>query len=177
VLIIDLRRLNEAPVEVDGEIACDDPLWSGGGLELASPVVVHARADGSATRGVWVRGSMRARVRSACRRCLEILELEVSEDFAVLFDGKTSDDEGDWEVYGFDPRAEELDLRIPLAERLMLVVPSYALCRETCAGLCDHCGANLNEGDCGCTAADADPRWGPLQELRSESREQKVRGQ
>jgi uncharacterized protein len=171
VLIIDLRRLNEAPEEVDGEIASDDPLWSDNGLELASPLVVRAKADGSATRGVWVRGRMSARVRSACRRCLEPLELDVSEDFTVLFDAKTSDDEGDLELYGLDPRSDELDLRIPLAERLILVVPSYALCRESCAGLCDRCGTNLNEGDCGCAPANADPRWGPLQELRSKTRE------
>lgn len=158
-------------MEVDGAIASDDPLWSDGGLELASPLEVRARADGSATRGVWVRGRMSTRVRSACRRCLERLELDVAEDFAVLFDAKTSDDDGDLELYGFDQRADELDLRIPLAERLMLIVPSYALCREGCAGLCDRCGANLNEGDCGCAAADADPRWGPLQKLRSETRE------
>jgi uncharacterized protein len=163
--------LNEAPVEVDGEIASDDPLWSDSGLELASPLRVRARADGSATRGVWVRGRMSARVRSACRRCLERLELDVAEEFAVLFDAKTSDDDGDLELYGFDQRADELDLRIPLAERLMLIVPSYALCREGCDGLCDRCGANLNEGDCGCASADADPRWGPLQKLRSETRE------
>jgi uncharacterized protein len=171
VLNIDLRRLNEAPVEVDGEIASDDPLWIDSGLELASPLAVRARADGSATRGVWVCGRMSARVRTACRRCLERLELDVSEDFTVLFDAKTSDDDGDLELYGFDPRAEELDLRIPLAERMILVVPSYALCRESCAGLCDRCGANLNDRDCGCAPDTADPRWGPLQELRDKTRE------
>ncbi|UCC85179.1 MAG: DUF177 domain-containing protein [Gemmatimonadota bacterium] len=158
-------------MEVDGEIASDDPLWSESGLELASPLVVRARADGSASRGVWVRGQMSARVRSACRRCLENLELDVSEGFAVLFDATTSEDEGDLELYGFDPRSEELDLRVPLAERMMLVVPSYALCRESCAGLCDRCGANLNEGDCGCPPASSDSRWGPLQDLRSKTRE------
>ena len=73
--------------------------------------------------------------------------------------------------YGFDPKAEELDLQLALAERLVLIVPSNALCREGCAGLCEHCGANLNEGDCGCAPAETDPRWGPLQELRSETRE------
>ncbi len=171
MLIIDLRRLNEAPVEVDGEIASDDPLWSESGLELASPLAVCARADGSASRGVWVRGQMSARVRSACRRCLEQLELEVSEEFAVLFDATTADDEGDLDVYGFDPKAEELDLRVPLAERMILVVPSYALCRESCAGLCDGCGANLNEGDCGCAPESTDSRWGPLQDLQSKTRD------
>lgn len=28
--------------------------------------------------------------------------------------------------------------------------PSKVLCREDCKGLCPHCGANLNEGDCNC---------------------------
>jgi uncharacterized protein len=160
--------LNQAPVEVEGEIASDDPSWGDSGLELVSPLVAYARAGGSATTGVSVRGRLSARVRSACRRCLEPLELEVDEDFAVLFDPKTSESDGDLTLYGFDPKAEELDLRTPLVERLLLAVPSYPLCREGCVGYCASCGANLNEGECGCEPGEADPRWGPLQELRSE---------
>jgi len=39
------------------------------------------------------------------------------------------------------------------------------LCMEDCAGLCPQCGANRNEGDCGCVAP-RDPRWANLDVLR-----------
>jgi len=42
-----------------------------------------------------------------------------------------------------------------LREEMVLAVPSLVLCRETCAGLCPRCGADLNQGPCGCAAAES----------------------
>jgi uncharacterized protein len=169
VIVIDLRRLSQAPMEVEGEIASDDSLWSEAGVELIEPLAVEAIAEGSPTRGVWVRGSMSGHVRTSCRRCLQPLELPITEDFELLFDPKTSEGEGDLTLYGFDPKAEELDLRAPLSERFLLVVPGFSVCREDCPGLCGHCGASLSQGGCGCGAPEPDPRWGPLQALKRET--------
>lgn len=169
VIVIDLQRLDRAPVEIEGEIASDDPLWSEVGVELVEPLAVEATAGGSPTLGVWVRGSMSGRLRTSCRRCLQPLELPISEDFELLFDPKTSDGEGDLTLYGFDPKAEEIDLRVPLRERFLLVVPAFPVCREDCPGLCGRCGASLSQGDCGCGAPEPDPRWGPLQALKGEN--------
>lgn len=166
MLLIDLRRLEQAPAEVRGEISGDDPMWSGADFELAGPVVVRARADGTPTRGVRVRGSLSGRIRSQCRRCLEPLELEVAEDFDLYFDPETSVTDEDITLHTLDPRAEELDLRAPLGERFVLVAPDFPVCRESCLGLCPRCGVNWNETECDCSAAEPDSRWGPLQELK-----------
>ena len=166
VLVIDLRRLEQAPAEVRGEISGEDPVWSGAGLELAGPVVVRATADGSSTRGVWVRGSLSGRIRSQCRRCLEPLELEVAEDFDLYFDPKAAVTDEDMTLHTLDPRAEELDLRAPVGERFVLVAPDFPVCREECLGLCPQCGVNWNEMECNCSAAEVDSRWGPLNELK-----------
>jgi uncharacterized metal-binding protein YceD (DUF177 family) len=37
-----------------------------------------------------------------------------------------------------------------LREYLILATPQHPLCQESCAGLCQVCGVNLNEGVCGC---------------------------
>ena len=50
-------------------------------------------------------------------------------------------------------------------ELVLLDVPSTPLCRPDCAGLCLTCGANLNDGPCGCAAAPTDPRWSALDQL------------
>ncbi len=170
VLTVDLRRLEKGPLKVSGEIAADDPIWQGTGLELALPLGVELRAEGSATRGVWVHGSCSGRARGSCRRCLESLELAIAEDIGILFDPKTAEGEGDLTVYALDPDADELDLRGPLRELLQLAVPAYPLCREDCAGICPECGANLNEVSCGCEVHETDPRWGPLNKLRTRAR-------
>jgi uncharacterized protein len=44
-------------------------------------------------------------------------------------------------------------------------VPALVLCREDCAGLCPVCGANRNEGDCGCVEDRTDSRWDALRGL------------
>ena len=44
-------------------------------------------------------------------------------------------------------------------------VPATLLCRADCAGLCPHCGTNLNEGSCDCEEDTSDPRWDALREV------------
>ncbi len=168
VLTIDLRRLEQAPVEVRGEIAMSDPLWEGVGVELLAPLALEGLAEGSTARGVWLHGSFSSRIATSCRRCLEAMEVEVAEELGLLFDPKTREPEGDLTVYALDPQAVELDLRSTLRERLIMAIPAFPLCRLECRGLCPGCGANLNRESCVCGAAEPDPRWGPLQTLRSD---------
>lgn len=167
-MTIDLGRLEQASAEVSGEISDAHSLLSEAGVQLAAPVSVHASAEGSASLGVWVRGSFSGRLRETCRRCLEPLELEVGEEFEVFFDPKASEPEQDLTLYVLDPRAEELDLQEPVVERFLLARPEFPICREGCRGLCAHCGANLNDGTCDCGEKETDPRWGPLQKLKSD---------
>ena len=39
------------------------------------------------------------------------------------------------------------------------------LCKPDCKGLCPQCGKNLNEGKCGCSARQVDPRLEILKKL------------
>lgn len=169
MLIIDLRRLDQAPVEVSAVISSDDPFWDGTGVELAAPFEARATAEGSATRGVWVRGAFAGTTRAACRRCLEPLELAISEEFDWLFDPNTSETEADLALYALDPDADELDLSEPLRERFLLAIPAFPSCPDACSGFCGRCGASLEEGDCNCQVEETDPRWVPLQALRRDS--------
>ena len=60
---------------------------------------------------------------------------------------------------------ETIDLGLLARDAVVLELPMAPLCREDCAGLCVQCGANRNEGDCGCVAP-RDPRWANLDVLR-----------
>jgi uncharacterized protein len=57
-------------------------------------------------------------------------------------------------VYPVDPAMTALDLGAAVREELALLVPSFPLCRESCAGLCARCGMDLNVGACRCGAPD-----------------------
>ena len=162
MLTIDLRHLKQAPIEAEAEVTGDDPLWHGTGVELVEAVTVKVRAEGTTAGSVWLRGSLKGRVRAACRRCLQPLEMDIADDFDLFFDPQASQEDEDLTLYASDPKADELDLRAPLRERFLQAIPAFPLCREECRGLCAHCGAYLNDGACGCGAREPDPRWGPL---------------
>ena len=61
------------------------------------------------------------------------------------------------------------DMRLDLGEfvltEVVLNIPTKHLCREDCKGICQNCGKNLNEGECGCTKKAVDPRLSILQQL------------
>ena len=44
----------------------------------------------------------------------------------------------------------KLDIDDFVTTFLISSFPSKVLCRDDCKGLCTKCGANLNEGECGC---------------------------
>ena len=71
---------------------------------------------------------------------------------------------------------EVIDARMPLSSKIididdivannfLMNVEGKYLCSEDCKGLCQHCGADLNEGDCGCSQENIDPRWAALVDI------------
>jgi uncharacterized protein len=90
---------------------------------------------------------------TVCRRCCEtitdILTVAVRED-VVENVGREPEpvDENAEERYMF--AGHEIGLDVIASEALLLEAPVYMLCREDCKGLCEECGANLNQKDCGC---------------------------
>ena len=61
--------------------------------------------------------------------------------------------------------SDVLDITEPLRESLLLAEPMQALCKEDCQGLCTVCGADLNDGDCGCDKVSVDPRLAALKQF------------
>jgi uncharacterized protein len=124
-------------------------------------------------RGLLVTVRARATLRGTCGRCLAAaespIEIEFQEECIPVVDplsGKhITPDESE---AGFVIDADlVLDLGESLRQYALMAAPSKPLCRPDCAGLCPTCGANLNDGPCGCPPA-ADDRWGALTALKKE---------
>jgi uncharacterized protein len=47
------------------------------------------------------------------------------------------------------PEDAHLDLKPLVRDYALLEFPLKPICREDCQGLCQECGQNLNEKDCG----------------------------
>lgn len=93
--------------------------------------------------------------------------MRVDTPVNILF---TEDEQADDpSVYILEPRSRTIDLSAAIREELILAVPDYVLCREDCAGLCPHCGKDLNEGPHECQSAPTDPRWAELEALKRQT--------
>jgi uncharacterized protein len=151
MLRVDVRELRQGPVETVGAIPARDSLFEGLGLDLAEPLQVTGRLEATGHGGYFWRGRLEGRVRSACRRCLGEVLIPVSSSIEVLF-SPDPDLQDDPSVYPLPESATQVDVREAVREELALAVPGFPLCREDCRGLCSICGADLNQGACGCVA-------------------------
>lgn len=126
--------------------------------------------------GVRAKGTVTGSVCMECTRCLEPcrqhLDIEVDEFYrrpgmgALSADGRLLKAGGDvQEEDAYVIEEGVIDLNLLLNDAVMLSLPIKRLCREDCRGLCQVCGRNLNEGECGCVVEDIDPRLEVLRTL------------
>ena len=62
----------------------------------------------------------------------------------------------------------EVDLTDIVEEQVLLMLPQTIYCREECLGLCPQCGADLNDGPCGCEPDRSDHPFAAMKELLGE---------
>jgi len=146
-----------------------------GDCEFPAPIEFSLRARKFADL-VEVDGDFVARLRLKCSRCLKPFETERTISVALAYSRKlpeSIDDTGDGEFRmspeeaGLIPyEGEEIDLLEGLQEQVVLSIPYRTVCRNGCKGLCSKCGADLNQGDCGCREVDGDPRFEALKHLK-----------
>lgn len=157
-----------APVVVDLSCALENPgdsLPVTGKLELegySSGDKAYTLDDGisydvvltHAGDGVLATGIVRARAAGACDRCLESATFDIAGEIEEYFLFEEPEDPEEFED-GFELVGPErtIDLSGAISDAVVMDTPFVLLCRPDCAGLCPQCGANLNEGDCGCATA------------------------
>ena len=100
-----------------------------------------------------VSGTVKGEATTACARCLEdatfAVEGEIEGYFLIEGEGEAPDDmeEDEFDVL---PEDNKLDLEPLILAAIYVELPLIPLCREDCKGICPTCGANLNDGPCGC---------------------------
>ncbi|HSN89588.1 MAG TPA: DUF177 domain-containing protein [Anaeromyxobacteraceae bacterium] len=173
-----LRRSWDVPREdLDRMVSADGAGWRAHGQAH-----LEARLE-RIERRVRLEASGRVELDVACSRCLSALTMDLPVDFELTLvpsdeyevgPGQARDGSKGRVAGSFEPEeAEEeaytgkvVDLDPILREQLILALPGYPVCGETCRGLCTVCGTNLNERDCGCERKVPDPRWAALKDLK-----------
>jgi uncharacterized protein len=172
-LRVSLSSVPDAGLRIDAS-ATEEELRPEGAAEMKiAPVRVEGRLEPMADEEYLFRGTVSGAYEGTCDRCLNDADAPFALEVCWIFeegapvdpwqnaDAVDADDEDESEetrvgLY----EGDELDLA-PLAwEEIVLAAPSKMVCDEECAGLCPSCGANLNEGPCGCPAETADETKG-----------------
>lgn len=114
------------------------------------------------SEGVYLSGKLHTATAVACVRCLEdtLVPLQVSLE-ELLYYPPWGAPPGEL----FIGEDGYIDLAPLVRELTLLELPIQPICRPDCQGLCQECGFNLNDGDCGCTNDEIDPRLAALKSL------------
>ena len=90
---------------------------------------------------------------TACARCGELAEVPLFgeiEGYFFLDDEEAHGEDMEGDEFDVLPDDHKLDLLPLIQAAITLDIPVIPLCDDDCKGLCTQCGANLNEGSCGC---------------------------
>ncbi|MFN7459272.1 MAG: YceD family protein [Gemmatimonas sp.] len=166
MLCFDIRSLEARAEVVDGWLDAGDSVWEAGESRPVDPGVhVTGRLSAAGHGRCYFSGHFEGTALAECRRCLAEASVSVSDDVQLIFAESGVDEAGEDDVVVIPAGVRELDLRPAMREEWLLAVPSFALCRDDCRGLCPACGADRNAGDCTCPPP-SDPRWDALRALR-----------
>jgi uncharacterized protein len=167
---LDLRHSDDREVFTFEE---EFPVRGPEGEDIPCKVTVTARSTRTGS-SYLLEGGVEADISGNCSRCLKAFDFRVVGEFSMMLHkgGRVhgGSDEEDFvtinEAEGYD-----FDIFPAVREAVVIEMPIKYLCAESCAGICSSCGADLNEGACGCGEKSVDPRWGPLKKLLKEEDE------
>lgn len=148
------------------------PGRDGSEYRLTSPlrVALHYMRSGE---DLLFDGTLNGDLAGQCARCLDDFPLSLSRPFSwVLLPAGPQGALGrETELNQEDLAAsfysgDSVDVSLLVREQFFLSLPSSPLCQETCKGLCEQCGVNLNSEKCSCSPRWTDPRLAALATLR-----------
>ena len=123
-------------------------------VQIEGSVTNHAGA-------LVLEGTASSLLDLACDRCGKEFSREKVVELNCLMASELEDEEHD-EIYLLE--GNEADLGEVAGTAFILAMDTKNLCSDDCKGLCAKCGADLNNGPCGCRP-EVDPRLAALAQL------------
>ena len=110
--------------------------------------------------GCLLRGRLQGRISMPCARCSEEAEVAIDGRFELFEPFRSEDDPSRLQERYYRQADEQLEINVGAIawEQFLLELPVKCLCADGCAGICPHCGKNLNAGSCDCLEDAGDPR-------------------
>ena len=160
-MLLDLREIIGVP---GGKVPFDyEPDMSEAAYGSIVRIEKPSRAAGNVSNSAGVltfSAIVDAKCVCVCARCLKEFEYPVHKQItADLTEGGEGENPDGYFLQGDKVDADEI-----IVTEFILDTDERILCSEDCAGLCENCGADLNEGKCFCKI-EIDPRLAVLGQL------------
>ena len=162
----DVLSEQHKPIDQTVEFESDEIRMRSGKypIRMKSPVRVHVQHVKD--RELQIQGEMELSVLMACDRCLEDVEVQMPLKFTKFVNLAVDDAEL---PEGFDESnyidGYNLDVDKLLYNEILIGWPMKILCSESCKGICNVCGQNLNKGSCDCEDTSLDPRMSVIRDV------------
>lgn len=123
-------------------------------------------------RQLRIEGMTRLMIHIPCDRCLKEVAVPFSVEILKEIDLEklAAEDSEELESTSY-MIGKELDVDQLIFGEILVSWPMKVLCREDCAGICKHCGANLNLAPCQCRRTEPDPRMAAIQDIFNQFKE------
>lgn len=149
-------------IAVDGDVAMSDTDFLGEMYHFIEPLKVQGTVSNNG-KSLILKAQCKGLMTTQCSRCMKEIEVPVCfeiDENLVQDDGEVSEDD---DVVLFEE--PQIDIDDIAANNFLMNVEGKYLCKEDCKGLCQQCGADLNEGECNCSQDNIDPRWAALVDI------------
>lgn len=169
--LIDIRSIQDrlaGQLEVDASVEVPDIIVGSERFIPHGPshVVVTVTNSGA---GIVAAGSVSLEVEAVCSRCLNTFVMSLDGEVEGFFIGHGHEDDLPEEQEYEYIQDGSIDLMPAIESALAVETPFAPLHDEACRGICAMCGANLNEGPCGCPAPESSSPFSVLESLFREA--------
>lgn len=135
---------------------------------ITSKEDAHILVEYAGEQKLRVSGTCKLTIEAPCDRCLTPVAVDFDLDFVREVEtskeqsASEETDELDENNYidGY-----HLDVDRLLYNEILVGWPMKILCSESCKGICNVCGQNLNEGTCDCEDTGIDPRMSVIRDV------------
>lgn len=106
---------------------------------------------------VYVKADIAASIETVCRRCTLRFGSDVEAKIELQFYPAEKSEHVEPFLLDVGERyysGESIDLSDEVRQTLLLEIPIWPLCSESCEGLCPHCGEDRNTVPCSCNIPD-----------------------
>ena len=162
-MILDLKRIfatDNSVLEIDHTLDMSEVDFFGN-YPLKTPVIIKGSVSNRASV-VSLNLNIEYTFAAPCDRCGVFAQHNHTVIVDKLLATAIERQESDTIITVPDMK---LDVDEFVYSEVILDLPSKHLCNEDCKGICFKCGKNLNEGECGCSTKEVDPRLAKLMEL------------